>query len=261
MRTLLIAATLVAAPTTVFAQTTPDGAHGFVAIGAGAAPEYDGADTYQAIPLVVADIERNGRSLEFRGTMARADLLTSDLLAAGPVINLRLPRDNDMGGRVALLDKVDLAVELGGFVGVRLGGDAKGQGQVALDVALTADVTGEHDGVLATASASYAALRSRQAWLNLDVQTTYGDKAFQRTYFGVTPREARASGLPAYRPGSGLRDAQVGATAGFQFNERWGVLGRVSYSRLLGDAADSPIVRDEGSRNQFLVGAAISYRF
>ncbi|WP_254798571.1 MipA/OmpV family protein [Sphingobium sp. AS12] len=40
-----------------------------------------------------------------------------------------------------------------------------------------------------------------------------------------------------------------------------GLLVRISYGNLLGDAADSPIVREEGSRHQGLAGLALSYSF
>jgi outer membrane protein len=39
----------------------------------------------------------------------------------------------------------------------------------------------------------------------------------------------------------------------------WNVLAVGSYSRLIGDAADSPIVDDEGDPNQFLLGLTLSY--
>ena len=55
----------------------------------------------------------------------------------------------------------------------------------------------------------------------------------------------------------------VGAAAGFirQLDRRWSVHGYARYDRLVGDAADSPIVRAYGSRDQFSGGLAMSYTF
>jgi outer membrane protein len=43
--------------------------------------------------------------------------------------------------------------------------------------------------------------------------------------------------------------------------DRWSVTALASYTRLLDDAADSPIVDDAGDANQFFGGALINYRF
>jgi outer membrane protein len=56
-----------------------------------------------------------------------------------------------------------------------------------------------------------------------------------------------------------LRDIRVPLVAIFSFSEKWHVAGGVIYSRLLGDAADSPIVDNRGSEDQFFAGIGIAY--
>ncbi|PTQ13280.1 structural protein MipA [Sphingomonas oleivorans] len=237
-----------------------DGWSGLVALGPGATPEYEGADSYRLIPFAIADVRREGIAFQMRGLRARL-ALGSGGLVAGPVVNMRLSRDDDVGGSVSRMAKIDSAVELGGFVGYRFGGDARGQGEVQLDLTDLFDASDTHDGFLLVASASYAALRADRFSLSVDAQTTYGDKKYTRTYFGVTPADSAASGLAAYRPGASLRDVGVGGTLGYRFDDHWGLLGRLSYTLLVGDAADSPVVRDAGSRHQGQAGLALSYRF
>jgi outer membrane protein len=55
----------------------------------------------------------------------------------------------------------------------------------------------------------------------------------------------------------------VGVTAGYlrQLTPRWGIYSYAKYDRLVGDAADSPIVRQFGSRDQFSGGLALTYTF
>jgi outer membrane scaffolding protein for murein synthesis (MipA/OmpV family) len=80
------------------------------------------------------------------------------------------------------------------------------------------------------------------------------------TYFGVTPAESAASGLPAYDPDSWLKGAGVEGEVRYALNRHWAVRGEAGYERLLADAADSPIART-GSRNQFNAAVGLTYRF
>jgi outer membrane scaffolding protein for murein synthesis (MipA/OmpV family) len=89
-----------------------------------------------------------------------------------------------------------------------------------------------------------------------------GDTEFTRTYFGVTPVEAARNGeVTAYRPSGGI--TSVGATAGatYDWSAQWSTTAFVSYKRLVGDAADSPIVKRFGSENQIGLGLTASYSF
>jgi outer membrane scaffolding protein for murein synthesis (MipA/OmpV family) len=238
------------------------GAHGFVAIGPGLVPAFDGAKKYQVIPLLIADVDWKGLGLEVRGLGARLDLLGNSPIQFGPMVNFRGSRNSakDGSGRVKLLDDVDSALEVGGFIGYRFGGNRSGQGEVAFDLGLSKDVADGHGGLVGTAQVSYAALRTQKFFLNFDAQTTFVDKKYMRAIFGVTPVEAARSGLAAYRPDAGIRDAGAGVTAGYQFNQRWGLIARAGANHYLGDAKDSPIV-DEGSKIQAVGGLALSFRF
>ena len=51
------------------------------------------------------------------------------------------------------------------------------------------------------------------------------------------------------------------ASATYQWNDQWATTVRGAYDRLVGSAADSPITRNLGSRDQFTVGASASYSF
>jgi len=238
------------------------GVSGFFAIGPGATPKYDGAKGYDIIPFAVMDVNWKNIAFELRGLRARADVLGDSRWQAGPVANLRFKRDSDKDGdgRVKLLDDVGTAIEVGGFVGYRFGGDQTGLGALTVDLTALKDVKDGHEGATAQVQASYGAYRSRRLFVNVDTQASYGDAKYMRAYFGVTPVEALRSGMPAYRPKGGLSDVGAGVTFGYQFSERWGLLGRLAADYYVGDAKDSPIVKD-GSKVQGLAGLALSYRF
>lgn len=238
------------------------GGHGFFSIGPGAVPAFDGAKKYQLVPLMIANAGWKGVNLEVRGLGARLDLLGDSRVQIGPVFNFRGDRNSssDGSGRVKLLDDVDSSLEVGGYVGYRVGGNQYGQGELAFDLTLAKDVNDGHDGLVGSAQVSYAAYRSQKFFLNVDAQTTFVNKKYMRAFFGVTPAEAARSGLSAYRPDGGIRDVGAGLTAGYQFNERWGLIARAGANRYIGDAKDSPIV-DEGSKIQAVGGLALSFRF
>jgi len=89
-----------------------------------------------------------------------------------------------------------------------------------------------------------------------------GDDEFTRTYFGVTPVEAALNGqVDAYSPSGGITSVGATASASYVWSEQWSTTAFVTYKRLVGDAADSPIVQAFGSENQVGVGLTVSYSF
>jgi len=89
-----------------------------------------------------------------------------------------------------------------------------------------------------------------------------GDSEFARTYFGVTPLEAALNGqVTAYRPSGGITSVGATAALSYDWSTQWSTTAFVSYKRLVGDAADSPIVKRFGSENQTSLGLTFSYSF
>jgi len=233
--------------------------HGLVALGPGVAPEFDGSKDMRVRAAIVADLHWRGVNLQAGGQGLRADVVSDPRLAFGPVMGVRLPR-NDADGRVGLLPEIDTAMEAGAFLGYRFGGDTKGVGSLQTELSVVRNVSGAHGGLLATARASYAAVRNDTFSLSLDARTTWVNQDYARTYFGITPAEAAASGLAAYRPGSGIRDVGVSMTAGYWFSPRFGAMGAFGASYLVGDFADSPVT-EEGRRWQPTGALMLAYRF
>jgi outer membrane scaffolding protein for murein synthesis (MipA/OmpV family) len=258
--TLLACGTLLSATTVHAQEESTDGPlRGMVAVGAGIVPDYDGASDMRVLPFVTGEIRLGIVNLELRGQRLRLNLMPDSRLSFGPAIGMRLPRD-DADGPVGLLPEIDTAIEAGGFIGYRIGGDRFGQGSVQIDLTVVHDVSNTHKGLIATASASYAAIRNPVFSVSLDAQASWANADYARTYFGIDQVSAAASGLPAYHPGSGPRDVGAGVTASYWLNPRLGLIARAGASYLIGDLADSPVA-DEGSRWQPAAGLALAYRF
>jgi outer membrane scaffolding protein for murein synthesis (MipA/OmpV family) len=90
---------------------------------------------------------------------------------------------------------------------------------------------------------------------------TLADARYEQSYFGIDPAQSARSGRPVYRPGGGVEGVGVGATLIVPITQKIAVTAVVGYTRLLGDAARSPIVRGGvGSPNQLIGGVFASYQ-
>jgi len=75
---------------------------------------------------------------------------------------------------------------------------------------------------------------------------------------GVTAAQASASIFPRFNAGSGFRDVRGGVNIIYRLSPRWFVAGDASVTRLMGDAARSPI---SISDTNVMVTTMIGYRF
>jgi len=86
---------------------------------------------------------------------------------------------------------------------------------------------------------------------------TAANSRSQQSAFGVDAGQSLASGYAPYAPSGGLRNAQLAVSANHFFAGRWIAIGGVGLGRVLGDSADSPLVRDRTNASAF---AAIGYQ-
>lgn len=92
-------------------------------------------------------------------------------------------------------------------------------------------------------------------------RTTWADKDHMQTNFGVTPAQAATSVHSAFKAESGIKSIGIGAELGWAITDNWMVNTSFGYSRLTSDAADSPLVKNQGSANQFEVMTGLIYKF
>ncbi len=92
----------------------------------------------------------------------------------------------------------------------------------------------------------------------VSIGATYADKNYTQSYFGVTPVQAGRTNFAVYTPGAGFKSASLGVDASYSLTKNWIVNGGVTASRLLGDAANSPIVQRKNNVNAVLL---FGYKF
>jgi outer membrane protein len=103
-----------------------------------------------------------------------------------------------------------------------------------------------------------ANLPFKKPLVSVALGTTWASDDYMESFFGISSTQSANSGLKTYDADAGIKDISLSMTAGYPLTNRWRLGGKVEYKRLVGDAADSPVVEDE---NQFLAGIGISYHF
>jgi MipA family protein len=234
-----------------------------VGVEARAIPAWPGAaDTKFALTgLPLFSIRKAGTPPDFFGPRDSFGFPVVDLgqIKIGPAFQLIWQRSASSYRALNGLGNVDYALQAGGFIDywpvpwLRLHGEAR-QG-----------IGGER-GV--TGNVFVDAVVPVDQWRfsggpRLTVQTT----AAVSPYFSITPQQSANSTvsglamLPVYRAGGGLYSYGAGTQAEYFFNPQWAAHTFVEYERLTGSAADSPLVTQRGSPNQFTFGIGATYSF
>lgn len=98
--------------------------------------------------------------------------------------------------------------------------------------------------------------------LGVTLGSTWASQDYNSTYFGVSSADARRSGLSTFRAGSAFK--YIGGKVKLGFGpDSWGpwkIIGTFGYFRLIGHAADSPVVARAGDENQVFAGVALGYQ-
>jgi outer membrane scaffolding protein for murein synthesis (MipA/OmpV family) len=79
--------------------------------------------------------------------------------------------------------------------------------------------------------------------IGIGLATTWANKAYRNSYFGVSAAESRSSGLPAYALESGWLDTSLTVSAEVKFSAAWRLSGQLVLARLNKTTAASPVVQ------------------
>ncbi|MFB9225228.1 MipA/OmpV family protein [Paracoccus cavernae] len=226
---LLLLAAPLAAP--VQAQDLSGYALSFdLGLGAEYSPEYMGSDEKDVSPWIIlrnASLGRQGAAGE-----------TTDGFSVLPSFNYVGRRDPNDHDALEGMENISAA----GEVGVRLGYDL---GPSTSYVTLRKGFGGHH-GLRGELGTKYDFRANDRLTFTGRANANYGNDDFAETYFGVTDAEAATSRYAAYRPDGGFHSVAVSLEARYAMTDTLAVLGEIEYERLIGDAADSPLVEDKG---------------
>lgn len=248
-----------------------------IGVGAAVVPSYEGSDDYRVVP--VPQVRGKVKDFAFwtRGPGLYVDAIpNSDPdgldFELGPVVNVRLDRSSRKAikdNAVRALGKRDVAVEVGGFVGIgKTGVITSAYDNLSARVAVTKDVAGAHESYVITPAIEYMTPLSATSFVGLGVSAEYVGKKYGRYYYDIDPAGFAASGLPVYSRagnGSGFKRVSANLAGGVSLSgdlrKGWALFGVAGYSRMLGKYGDSPVVAIAGSRNQWIGALGVGYSF
>ncbi|MHB2266171.1 MipA/OmpV family protein [Aliihoeflea sp. PC F10.4] len=252
----VFAATLATTPS--FAQQSWFSGDWSLTLGVAAisAPEYEGDDKYKFFAQPIVSFGRQGTERRFssRNDNISIGLIDTGTFRAGPTGKLVFERDGGDSDDLEGLDPIRFGAEIGGFAEIYPTDWLRLRGEVRHGIR-------SHDGVVADVSADAFMNVTPTIQVSAGPRVSMASSDYFEAYYGVSPAESVASGLTPYTPDGGFRSVGVGAAI------RWDVTDKIEtslfgeYSRLVGPAADSSLVRERGDENQFLIGVSATYRF
>lgn len=227
--------------------------------GIGFQQEYLGSSrsTFGAAPMGRVGLGGE-RFAALTGPFIETNLLDSRFVQAGPVANIRLGRSGAQDQRVRALGDLDWGLELGGRVGLTYLNTQGIPFRARAGVAVVGDATGRYGGAQVIPAASLWVPLSPTVFVGAGVAARFGSAGQNNHYFGITPQGAAASGLPAFRAGSGMTHLTAWPAVVWRITDSWALGGGFAYTRLGDEVANSPIVQ-RGSRDNWVGGIGIAY--
>ena len=247
-----------------------DGDFLILAAGALAGPSFEGSKQTVAIPAAAiagrihgVGISPRAAGLALNFSLAKPGAKVS--FGFGPVIRYRSNRSGTIKDPVvASLGKLRGVIESGFNLGVTAKRVLNRHDQLSAGVDFRWDVSKRGGGGVIAPSVSYLTPLSRAQVVGVLLSAEVANKRFARYNYSISPVGSAASGLPAYAARGGLKSMSAGIfTArdldGNLLNGGLAVGVGAMYSRLTGSAAESPITRLRGKRNQWMAGGALAY--
>jgi outer membrane scaffolding protein for murein synthesis (MipA/OmpV family) len=245
----------------VFSDFSPEQVYNVkVGIGPSLDPRFRGDNDVHlsAVPVVslryrdLVSVENNHVRINFLGKWG--NMTGSTQWSAGPIIHFDFGRDESDSPKLRGLGNIGTSFELGAYVGYRTG-------PYKLRLSFRQDVTNGHHGMLVVGQTS-ANLASGRNWnVSGNMELTWASGAYMSAFYGVTPAQSVASGLPVYQAKAGLHDLAFNFVGTYQLNRKWSLLGTMGISRLLSSAANNPLVEQRGSPNQAQIAGFVIYSF
>jgi outer membrane protein len=218
-----------------------------IGLGGGVSPDYEGSNDYDF--GFGPNISASWRdTIFYKGKSLGANLIRNKNLKAGLIASRAAKRKEDDNDKLEGLGDVDSGIEVGGFVSYK-------NKPWRFKTEARQEVESGHEGALVELSVG-TDLPFAKPRVFVELATTWASDDYMESFFGVDSQQSADSGLRKYNAEAGFKDVNISISAGYPITNRWRIAAMVEYKRLLGDAADSPIVDD---KNQFVAGLGFSY--
>lgn len=257
------------APPTVF-----DG--DWITLGAGVAysASYDGSDDYVVTPLPFLQGRLGGVAINPRPAGLALDFVPDGDGAVnfnlGVAARLNRNRAAQIEDEVVeQYGKLETAIEVGPTVGVSISKVLNPFDSLSLSADVLWDVNSAHKGRTINPSITYFTPVSRAAAVSLSLSARHVDDDYAAYYYSVPIAPASvpvADRLPVFNAEGGIDKIGANLLLAYDFDgdlTNGGLAGFLigGYSRMQGDAADTPFTSLRGDADQWFVGVGLGYTF
>jgi MipA family protein len=187
-----------------------------------------------------------------RGPGASAELFSGDKLRAG--IALRIDRGRNSSDIDGLEDLPDVSATVRG----RAYASYALTPQWTLAATIAPDLLGRGGGTVGTLDAGWRTALGPAAEWYAGAGLSLADATYMNSYYGVSAETAAATGRPAFDAGAGVTSVRLGLGFTAALTSRWIAFGGAGATRLLGDAAASPLTQRQTALSATL---GIAYRW
>jgi outer membrane scaffolding protein for murein synthesis (MipA/OmpV family) len=230
---------------------------GYGSLGLSFLPEYEGSSSYVLLPYAEGRLNYGNYYARFEGGGLRFNLIDSEQFHAGPLIGFRRGRGN-VNNIIRTFKHLDDTETAGGFIEWEHVADDPRSGET---VTVSADnaVYGEKGGwtIVTRATIRRPVEAVNPGFIvSLTGDLSWISRSYAQKYFGVSPSDSLASGLPVDNPGDGFNRVGVALSVDQFLSRHFSVGVRGYYARLVGPAGDSPVTSDA---NQYFAGIVAGY--
>ncbi len=113
-----------------------------------------------------------------------------------------------------------------------------------------------YHGLTATMGAYYKHKLYDDYTFSFGPSATWASSNYMQAYYGVDNTQSQNSGYEVFNASSGFKDANLNSQLSYQYDTNTLFYGTATYTKLLGDAADSPI---SIKNNQYFFGVGVDY--
>lgn len=221
-----------------------------VTVGFGAVymPEYEGSDEFEVQPFPIISAQFGDRvHLGVDGLVV--DLWDYNGFGVAAKGGFEMGRKEDDSDYLRGLGDIDMGGIVGGLVTYETG---PFEFYASLDKTL-----GGSEGLTGTFGTK-ASYQYERFIFSADLSGTWADDKHMEAYFGVNSAQSARSGLSEYEAKAGFKRVDLKGSVTYMWTENWMVTGSAGAGFLLGDAKDSPIVKDDIQPFAML---GVGYRF
>lgn len=220
------------------------------------APKYQGdnKNEFRFAPIIALGRAGQGARFTSRNDSASVSLLDNGPISVGLAGRMISPRDAGDSSDLNGMRKIKLGGEVGGFAEAYPTDWLRVRGELRQGFR-------SHSGVVGDLSADVFTDIAPDIQLSFGPRATWVSTKYNERYYGVSAAQSAAGGPSTYSPDGGLHSVGAGAALTWKVTEQAELGSFAEYKRLMGDAADSSLVRERGSRNQFVVGVTATYKF